>query len=121
MSMYLSKKGGSFVKHKIHMEHTKTLSNNVEALETWFPPNMKGKKGKEMDGETRVEVKRNILSKIPEFWAAKYRCILMGVILFFSILEIIMFNVNNFLQGETTKTVMQKIIKKYFYTNHTRT
>ena len=82
-----------------------------------------GKKGLEIpesDVGTQKR-RRNPFSKIPEFWTAKYRCILMGVVLFFSVVEIIMFNVNNFLQGESTRSIMQKLITKYLIHNDTNT
>ena len=70
-------------------------------------------------GEIAETKKRTLISKIPDYWAAKYKCILMGVILFFSVAEIIMFNVNNFLQGESTRNILYNIIEKYFSLNTT--
>ena len=83
-----------------------------------FDGNEIGKTSRELNESEKIGRKKGPLSKIPEFWAAKYRCILMGVILFFSIAEILMFNINNFLQGESTKSVLQKFMKRYM-TNQT--
>ena len=100
---------------------TNTFQKNVDVFATAISPEMDQKIGKEINEGAPTRVKKSALAKIPEFWVAKYRCILMGVILFFSILEIIMFNVNNFLQGESTKSILQKLIRKYFYENRTVT
>ena len=96
------------------LQESTIYKKNCETFgEPSFISKMDGKTGREIIIESQEKVKKKGLSKIPEFWRAKYRCILMGVVLFFSIAEIIMFNVNNFLQGESTKSIMQKLVKKY--------
>lgn len=80
----------------------------------------KGKTGREIEENGTSVKKANPLSKIPEFWSAKYRCILMGVILFFSVAEILMFNINNFLQGESTKSLLFRFMNEYMRNNKTK-
>lgn len=61
-------------------------------------------------GKLSTEKKEN---KISVFWNAKYKCILMAAILCFSILELIMFNVNSVLSNANFTNIVQEMLQVY--------
>lgn len=106
----------------MELQETSIYRKNKEYTDPFLS---EGKKEGKKEGKTSREQgsengkKRFFKDKIPDFWNAKYRCILMGVILFFSVIEIVMFNLNNFLNGESTKSILNRFLNKYLTLNDT--
>ena len=64
-------------------------------------------------------VRKNKFVCIQNFWEAKYKCILLGCLVFFSVAELFLINIDHIIKDTENRKIIENLIKLIFPANNT--